>query len=234
MGVGGGCRAPHAVQPSMQTLSNPQTHLPPRLTFCQITFPPRTHLPLQAALCHSKVVRMLCKTLEAAPTPRARGAALSALQVRLGVGVVVVLARAPTPHACCCRPAQLSSCNAHPHSPPLATHRLQAFCKQDPSNLRKLVWSGGLDALLGVLAAGALVCGVHGVCRTCVQGSCAPTACLLALPACPSAGSARLSAGREKEKAANWEKLRFALPQPTPTPTRTAPIYPTLLQLMHH
>lgn len=63
---------------------------------------------VQAALCHSKVVRMLCRTLEGAPTTRARGAALAALQ---------------------------------------------AFCRQDSANLRKLVWSGGVGALLGVLQA---------------------------------------------------------------------------------
>ncbi|EFN51629.1 hypothetical protein CHLNCDRAFT_140051 [Chlorella variabilis] len=61
---------------------------------------------VQAALCHGKVVRMLCKTLGSAPTPRARAAALSALQ---------------------------------------------AFCRHDPSNLRKLVWSGGVEALVEVL-----------------------------------------------------------------------------------
>lgn len=37
---------------------------------------------MQAALCHGKVVRMLTRTLGAAPTQRARAAALSALQVR--------------------------------------------------------------------------------------------------------------------------------------------------------
>lgn len=37
---------------------------------------------VQAALCHGKVVRMLTRTLGAAPTQRARAAALSALQVR--------------------------------------------------------------------------------------------------------------------------------------------------------
>lgn len=50
---------------------------------------------VQAALCHGKVVRMLCKTLGAAPTARARGAALSALQVSaLGAGGVLQGCRA--------------------------------------------------------------------------------------------------------------------------------------------
>lgn len=69
---------------------------------------------VQAALSHSKVVRMLCDTLGAAPSLRARGAALSALQ---------------------------------------------AFCRQDPGNLRKLAWSGGCDSLLGLLQSGTLLGG---------------------------------------------------------------------------
>lgn len=41
----------------------------------------------------------------------------------------------------------------HPGHRWLCCHTLclQAFCRQDAANLRKLVWSGGCDALLGVL-----------------------------------------------------------------------------------
>lgn len=53
---------------------------PPPAGRTPLSLPP---LALQAALCHSKVVRMLCRTLEGAPTTRARGAALAALQVCL-------------------------------------------------------------------------------------------------------------------------------------------------------
>ena len=53
---------------------------------------------------------MLCKTLDAAPSVRAQGAALSALH---------------------------------------------AFCRADQANLWKLIWSGGVAALLGVLQMGA-------------------------------------------------------------------------------
>lgn len=37
---------------------------------------------------------------------------------------------------------------------PFTPRSVQAFCRQDSANLRKLVWSGGVGALLGVLQAG--------------------------------------------------------------------------------
>lgn len=41
---------------------------------------------------------------------------------------------------------------------------VQAFCRQDSANLRKLVWSGGVGALLGVLQAGVCLWDVGGQC----------------------------------------------------------------------